>query len=519
MKFKELTEQDIEKARDIYWNKELTWDERMKILMDMFGKSERAVRRWCSEKLGFKEKVDVASAQFETAKKRTHDTSKKRFLVSWAQNNSPINSEMFKNMKAYGDFLDAEILIIAGRYSNRLETLSKDTKESWAEEILPYLTAKRNSIHKHIDIVGDIKINATTQNVLAGLNGITGEKSSIFGSPRLQMSTVPFLHGRMPKIVMTTGALTIENYTDSRIGQLSFFHHCFGFAIIEIKDEEIFYVRQVPVCKNGSFIDLLYSVKNQEVSKIDSISGIVLGDLHVGDHDPEVIEKTLKLLEKIKPDNVIIHDAFNGSSINHHEALDPFIQYEREMNNTNSLKDEVSMLLKELEKFEKYNTVIVKSNHDTFVDRWLSSTDWRKASTPKNSLEYMIYSAAILSGEAKNGIIPWVINKRFPKFITLGDSDSFVVDGYELAIHSHIGANGGKPSTTTFRKLNTKMVVGHSHSPERFENVLRTGTSTKLNLKYTQGGATSWMQSHVILHKNKKAQHIFFVNGDFTTFE
>jgi hypothetical protein len=54
MKFKDLTEQQIDKAKGIYLNKELSWDNRMKLLMDLFDRSERTVRVWCSKKLKFK---------------------------------------------------------------------------------------------------------------------------------------------------------------------------------------------------------------------------------------------------------------------------------------------------------------------------------------------------------------------------------------------------------------------------------------------------------------------------------
>jgi hypothetical protein len=46
MNFKELTNEQIDKARNIYLNKEITWDDRMKQLTDLFGKSERTVRKW-----------------------------------------------------------------------------------------------------------------------------------------------------------------------------------------------------------------------------------------------------------------------------------------------------------------------------------------------------------------------------------------------------------------------------------------------------------------------------------------
>ena len=46
MRFKDLTEEQIEQARNIYTDKDLTWDERMKLLMDLFDRSERTVRKW-----------------------------------------------------------------------------------------------------------------------------------------------------------------------------------------------------------------------------------------------------------------------------------------------------------------------------------------------------------------------------------------------------------------------------------------------------------------------------------------
>jgi len=162
--------------------------------------------------------------------------------------------------------------------------------------------------------------------------------------------------------------------------------------------------------------------------------------------------------------------------------------------------------------------VIVRSNHDDFIDRWLKDTDWRKTVTPKNSLEYMQYSAAILSGQAPNGVIPYLINQKFPHFKTLGRNDSYLVKGWELGQHGDIGSSGTRGSLLQLRKLNTKIVVGHYHAPGRKDGALSVGTSTKLRLNYNLG-ASSWLQSHVIIHQDGKAQHINFINGEFTTLE
>jgi hypothetical protein len=111
-----------------------------------------------------------------------------------------------------------------------------------------------------------------------------------------------------------------------------------------------------------------------------------------------------------------------------------------------------------------------------------------------------------------------LINQRYPKFKTLGRSASYKVKDWELGQHGDVGSNGSRGSLLQFRKLNTKIVVGHYHSPGRKDGAIAVGTSTKLRVGYNNG-ASSWLQSHVIIHNDGKAQHINFINGEFTTFK
>lgn len=530
MKFNELTEEQIDKAREIYQNKDMSWDDRMKLLTDFFGKSERTVRKWCSEKLGFKEKVDVEPEQYVKAKARVYDDSKKRFIISWAQNNTPIHSPFMKNMEVYADFIDADIHIIAGRYKNPTSvwTTEQASDEFWHDDVLPYLDANRHDIHKYVSILSDIKIQPTAVNPMTGLQALSGINSCIFGSPKVQMEMIPVLEGNKPKMVLTTGAVSKKNYTDSKSGKTGDFHHTYGFVIVEIKDDETFFVRQVTANDNsGAFTDLCHRVENGKVSKIDSLSAIVFGDIHYGHHDQEVIDKTHELLNVIKPEHVILHDVFDGNSISHHEMKDPFIQYAKEINDTNSVEKEINGMLEGLESFRDYkNVVIVRSNHDDFLDRWLKNEDWKRQPTSKNSLAYMEYSAMLLKQYAKGevkGVIPEIINQRFPKFITLNRNASYLVKNWELGQHGDVGSNGSRGSLLQFRKLNTKIVVGHYHSPGRKDGALAVGTSTKLRVGYNIG-PSSWLQSHVIIHKDGRAQHINFIkdkegNIGFTTFK
>jgi hypothetical protein len=178
-----------------------------------------------------------------------------------------------------------------------------------------------------------------------------------------------------------------------------------------------------------------------------------------------------------------------------------------------------------LKPFEKHkNVVIVRSNHDDFLDRWLKNEDWKKQPTFKNSRLYMQLSDILLEQYAKNpmcvdGVIPALIKQKYPKFITLNRSDSYKVKGgWELGQHGDVGSNGSRGSLIQFRRLNTKIVVGHYHSPGRKDGALAVGTSTNMRVGYNLGPST-WLQSHVIIHEDGRAQHINFINGEFTTFK
>jgi len=515
MKFEDLSPEQISDLSSIYWNRDLSWDERMKELSKYLGKSERTVQAWIS-KLGITEKALVESPQYLKAKEKKFDKKKKRFIITWAQNDTQVHDDFVTNLEAYAKHIDASVHVIAGRYKKPTSVSTDTSCETWPERIEQYLDAGRHEIHKHMWIMSDIKIQPTAVNPMTGLEGMSGINSCVFGSPKSQMETIPVLEGSLPKLMLTTGACTLRNYTDSKAGKKGEFHHVLGFVVVEIKDSSVFFVRQVTATDDGSFTDLYNKVQNGKVTKVKKLAAAVLGDLHYGQHDERIIGKTLEMLKDLKPDHLVLHDVFDGLSINHHESNDPFIQYKREIDGTNSLRNEVDQMLNGLKDFEKYNVVVVRSNHDDFLDRWLKATDWRKAGTLKNSLEYMEYGALLLKGEAPNGVIPYLINKRYPKFKTLGRSDSYVVNGWELGQHGDIGSNGTRGSLLQFRKLNTKIVVGHYHSPGRKDGALAVGTSTKLRVNYNLG-PSGWLHSHVIIHEDAKAQHINFIKGEFTT--
>jgi|TARA_R110000822_G_scaffold59269_4_gene147900 hypothetical protein len=521
MKFKKLTEEQIAYIKEVHADTDTSWVDRMETLQKFTGKDEREVRRWI-QKLGFSKPVDKVSPQFEAAQNKKVDKRKKKFIITWAQNDTPVHTKFLKNLEAYAAHLKADIHVIAGRYRNPTSVFMDVKHDNWAKQVEPYLDANRHDVHKYLSIISDIKMQPTAVNPFTGMQGISGINSCVFGAPNLQMETIPVLEGQRPKMMLTTGSCTKANYTDSKAGKKAEFNHTIGCVVVEIQDEEIFHTRQVSATSNGDFCDLYNRVQHVKgvstVTKIKQIEACILGDLHVGHHDPAVIDKTFDLFKKLKPKNVILHDVFDGHSISHHELKDPIAQYHHDLDGTNSLKGEVDEMMEVLERFRTHNVTIVRSNHDDFVDRWIKNSDWRKTPSPRNSLEYMKYTALLLERKAPHGVIPYLIKEIFPKWRTLGVSDSFKVGDWELGQHGDHGANGSRGSLLQFRKLNTKIVVGHYHSPGRKDGALAVGTSTHLRVGYNIG-ASGWLQSHVIIHEDGKAQHINFIGNDTSSLQ
>jgi hypothetical protein len=529
MKFKDLTGDKKEFFISTYLRKDIQYTEKIKILVEFIGKkTDRTIQRWI-KKLDLSKNKEIAEPiceEFEAAKLKTLNPTKRKFIVTWAQSNTPIHTDFFDNVEAYAEWINAEIHVIAGRYLNPTSIYGDDKKEKWDSRTIPYLDAARHNLHKYVKIMSDVKIQPTATNPISGLESLSGSQSCIFGHPKVHFSSAPVLEGNQFKMMVTTGACTTENYSDSKAGKKGEFNHELGFVIIEIKDEEIFFIRQVTADSNGDFIDLIHEVKKEEsissIKRVDRISACVLGDLHCGKHDEEVLNRTLDFLDKLEPEHVVLHDIFDGDSINHHEINDPFVQFQKEIKNKNSLGLELENMFKVLNRFKKFkHVIIVRSNHDDFLDRWIRFENWKTQPTAKNSMQYMEFSKMLLTQYAEDrviGIIPELISEKYTNFTPLTRMSSFLIEGWEVSQHGDLGANGSRGSLKQFRKLNTKIIVGHYHTPGRLDRTLAVGTSTKLRLGYNQG-PSGWLNSHVLIHKNGTAQHINFNDRAFTTFK
>ena len=458
---------------------------------------------------------------FKEAQNKKHDKSKKRFIVSWAQSDTEVHKPFLKNIEVYAKEIDADILVIAGRYKNpnslasskALEHSEKNLKNTWDNSILPYLDANRHNLHKRLVVLSDVKIQPTTSVPTTGLNGITGLESCIIGHPRVQMKSLPVVETYPNKLLITTGAITVPNYTDTSVGKKGKFHHQMGFVIVEL-DGKNFHIRQVTADREGNFYDLIYCLKDGELCICkDGVPAIIFGDLHLHEENKIAVKTSFKMAEMLKPKKIFLHDLANGHSVSHHEQRDPFILLKREEDGSWRLQKELDNLEKWFSKYRQYDFISVQSNHNEFIDRWLRSEDWRKV---KNKKLYLEFANVVAQGLAPKGIIAYYLKDKVGNLQSLALDESYNILGWELGIHAHVGVHGSKSSPTQLKNLPVKTVTGHSHVPNRIDGSLTVGTLTNLRLDYNKG-ASGWMASNVVIYPNGKAQHINIINGKFTT--
>jgi len=513
MKFKNLTPDDRSFMAKVHSDKTMSFDDRINKLAEYFGiKSERTVRRWLA-KLKVSKNTEIEPEILTLAKNKAHDDTKKIFLITSAQNATKAHSGLLKNMEAYAEYLNAEILVIPFRYKNptSMFTANQENDDWWDSSITKYLTLNRHELNNRISVLSDVKIQPTASEPLQGLEGMTGEHCCVVGHPRLELKTVAVLDPTKPKIMFTTGAITKKNYTDSKAGKKGEFHHSFGFAIVEIKDNDTFFFRQVSANdKSGEFIDLFHSLKDGVVNRETEVEAVAMGDIHVRHCNPRVTDVTLNdLFKKLKPKKLFIHDIIDSQSISHHNLKNPFTLHQQEMDGSNSLQKEIDEMLEWLEQIKQYNVYIVKSNHDTHVDQFLESSDWRKMTTFKNALPYMELATARLKGEAPNGVIPYLINKKFPNFKCLTDDCNITVKGVLMSVHGHKGASGSRGSLQQYSRLSTRSMTAHSHQIGRIGGAISVGCTCHLRVGFNTS-FSGWINAHGLVNRIGKMQHIVF---------
>lgn len=439
---------------------------------------------------------------------------KKRFMVTWAQAHTPVDKTVWDGMKLLAKEYKAEIIVIPGTYVNPSSTHGY-METTWDPELLPYLHASEDKLHPYLSLISDANVLPTAQRPLRGFEGITGEESSIVGHPRHHFEVVPTLPNSREKFMATTGSITVPNYRNARVGKKAQFHHIIGFLVVEIFDEENFVMRQVSANSDGTFQDLTFTFDGKKIGKKGVFDTIILGDLHLGHHDKQMLSETKKIAKKGKTKKVVCHDIFDGRSVNHHNSKDFVEKVLMTRKGSNSLRKELQEMYDWIEDWRKdYDLYIVPSNHNDWLDRWVRNGDGVKDVI--NAELFNEFQKVLFEEKANKGLIAYLIDQNCGSNVhTLHRNDSLKVKDHELNNHGDYGANGSRGSANAYKKLNVKIVSGHGHSIYTLDGAYGVGISTEKDHGYNLG-LSSWTKSHGVINGYGKYQHLIYTNGKFT---
>lgn len=419
------------------------------------------------------------------------------YIITTALNNTPVHGCFWKNLLKYAQFRKAEICVIAARYKNPTSIFTDRNEDVWTEEVIPYLDAARHIIFPGVHLMADVKISPTASTPLTGMNGMSGPESCIFGHPRVEMEFMPVPKGSPAKVMMTTGVCTQPNYTDSKAGKKGAFHHTFGFVIATEFD-----FHQVTATDSGDFIDYEFMVTDGQVLQAPPLKALVFGDIHTAKLTEESRSRMMYRIRKLKPELVVLHDVLDCESVNPHEEKNPILKAKRYASGKGDLAAEIDQALLFLKKIRKLcrNVVIVRSNHDDMLDRYLINTDWRK--DLPNAEKY----AEFLQIALKHGSVFPYLAKKIGVTAT-NVNDSVKVMGIELNLHGDRGANGSRGSSVQFKNLSSKTIVAHAHTPYRHAGCVGVGCQD-LEHGYNEG-LSSWGIGDASIDVFGKIQHYF----------
>jgi hypothetical protein len=487
------------------------------------------------------------------------DAPVRRFIVTSAQDATEVHHPFLTNLEAYRDHLQAqapcEMMIAGFTYNKKLfENHDPDKEPYWDPRIEQYRVQERIRLGDRVDFCGEMNTMPTAKTPLTGFETYTRSRWGIFPHAKVQLRSVPTMKNAPAKIVMTTGAVTKPNYVRKRAGIEASFHHALGAVLVEIAADGTFFCRHLLGEADGSFYDLDIRVQTMQVEKGVTFASITSGhrakainwgDLHVAQIDPDVADVSFgykptdrkstsgrrnwlftrsdSILDTLKPEYQFFHDVADFQSRNHHNLRDPHHMYALFCEGVDSVEEE----LREVAKFIHHTardfcqTVVVESNHDLALRRWLKEADYRQ--DPLNAEFFLECQKqtyrAIRQRNHRFSIFEHVLTQHYgdediycQDVRFLREDESFLVLDIEKGMHGHLGANGARGTPHTFVRAGAKSTTGHTHSCEIRDGAYVSGTTSKLDMGYNKG-LSSWSHSHVLTYPNGKRVILTIQNG------
>jgi len=510
-------------------------------LFDKYGGNVSAIARALkinrSTVYHYLRKLDLMDRQLAGGKVRedkveVRDLPKKgttRYIVTCAQNNTKLHKPVWENLLAIADHYDIpneNILVSSftynqnayGELSVKRGTDKRGKQSLWYDpEIEAYLDQSDLNIELAPGLVWCGRMNTlpTATNPLSGFETYTGRKSGILPHVKLAMQSVFSHKAEATKFNYTTGTVTKMNYIQKRAGIRAERLHNYGALIVEVTAEGHWFVRQLTADGRNRIYDLGILAEGGTVSTKHPLEAITWGDIHSQQIDPEVRELGWGkggMLDSLRPKHQFIHDLIDFRPRNHHDRKNPHRQFQRYVEGMDGVEDELRATAELLHEMRRdwCKTIVVDSNHDNALERWLRETDYR--TDARNALFFLRTQLAkyeaIADGDTEFHTIEHSLRSLgCPEDVRfLREDESFITcrnsaGGIENGMHGHLGPSGMRGSPQVFKRMGRRQNTCHTHSAGIYDEVYVGGTSSLLDLGWNVG-PSSWSHTHILTYAN-----------------
>jgi hypothetical protein len=438
-----------------------------------------------------------------------------RFVITTAVAGAPAHDKFLSSIKKYAEIKKAMVLVIPANYA------LKEMDPDLIGDPNIHIVFKRLRLNSNI-IVDPIKIDPKQVDPVVGLDAMGHtEGTLIIGSPKQRRVPIANSNQKLARIIQATGAITRPRYIprdgiQKRRDRLAEEHHVMGAVVVEVVDEKLYHFRIVQMKKDGSFNDIFYNYSSKEKKYVGCLA-IVQGDKHVGETDPEVDAAVDELCALGKPKYRIQHDFVSGISINHHEIRNKVKRAILAREGKIDLDSELRMVAQELNRMRALKTakhiVIVKSNHDEFLDRYLAEGNF----DDQNRIISTKLQVLAMEGKdpLKAGLEKYYNIKPGIDIMWLERDEDFRIAGIESGCHGDLGSNGRRnPGAKGMYKAYGKCNYGHCHYGEIWHGAMSCGTSSYKKLGYNRG-SSSWDNSQIVVYDDGTRQLLNIINGNY----
>lgn len=434
--------------------------------------------------------------------------SKRYIVTSFVTGQEPCEA-FIKNIEFYAKEKDAEVIFLLTKGYTPKAEISNKHYEKYSKYFATTITFNENLKAADFKILPQMIVPKT------GLDEIDNRCSYIVASPKLSLETIPNRINEYPHLIWTPGAVTLPEYADDRQGKIAMEHHTIGGLIVEVVNNKKFHIRNIIADDEGGFVDLGVRFHNNKMKKVKSEA--VLGDIHVGVECPIAMEKTIEIINQLDCKKIYINDLFDAQSVNPHVEKNLKAKYMRE-HHQNSLNAELTYLGEFIKDFSKKTKnkeiVVIPSNHDFFVDRYLNEGKFVMDSAQNAKLACELFVPHL---DDINPIYHFLKSRKYLDKVKVSfpkRNDKLESFSYSI-IHGDRGTSGMRGSVRSFTKCYGKNIVGHSHTPCIFKYTVQVGTLSLLDQFYIEGFGSGWMHTSAFTYENGTFQLISIIDGEW----